>query len=298
MPLPDVTAADVVGALDEFDALGRQEFLSKYGFGESRRYFLVYCGKDYDSKAVVGAAHTRRHGVRLTAADFSGGEATVQNLLEGLGFTVEVRPTPAAANGGTTAETLGDLAMSPPQKPPGTYRVADESRMSFSEAMAAWIPLAYDELLATARRYHAVVTYLELGEHVQDRSGIRTRVLLTNWIGKLLEEVALRAKHEGLPPLTSLCVRQDGTIGPGYARAPKATEGEPGEDIESYAAEHRLLCYRRNALDIPEDGGLAALTRAEQQRRQQKAKTTSVVIPRCASCNTELPRSGRCDYCD
>ncbi|MCF7552190.1 DUF3883 domain-containing protein [Pseudonocardia sp. WMMC193] len=102
-----MTADDVVGALDEFDALGRREFLSKYGFGESRSYFLVYRGKEYDSKAVVGAAHTRRHGVRLTAADFSGGEATVQKLLEGLGFAVAVRQSSAAANGGPTAGSLG-----------------------------------------------------------------------------------------------------------------------------------------------------------------------------------------------
>ena len=108
VPLPDVTADDVVGALDEFDALGRDEFLSKYGFGESRSYFLVHRGKDYDSKAVLGAAHTRRHGVRLTGADFSGGEATVQKLLEGLGFTVEVRsPSSTSASGGPTPETLG-----------------------------------------------------------------------------------------------------------------------------------------------------------------------------------------------
>ncbi|MCE3554522.1 hypothetical protein LWC33_24070 [Pseudonocardia sp. RS11V-5] len=187
--------------------------------------------------------------------------------------------------------------MSVPPRPPGTYRVADGSKVSFAEAMSAWVPLAYDELLATAGKYHAVVTYLELSERVQELSGIRTRLLLTNWIGKLLEEVAVRAKNDGQPPLTSLCVHQDGTIGPGYARAPKSTDGEPGEDIEYYAAEHRLLCYRRYATDLPADGGAAALTHAEIQRRQRKASLTPVERPRCATCNTELPRSGVCDYC-
>ena len=180
---------------------------------------------------------------------------------------------------------------------PGTYRVADTSRVAFADAMAGWILLAYDELIATARKYHAVITYLELSERVQDISGVRTRTLLTNWIGKLLEEVARLSKANDEPPLTSLCVHQDGTIGPGYARAPKATVDDPGEDIEMYAAEHRLLCYRKYADDLPADGGVPALTRAEYQRRARKAAQEPVRRPRCPTCFTELPASGQCDYC-
>ena len=56
-------------------------------------------------------------------------------------------------------------------------------------------------------------------------------------------------------------------FGPGYARAPKSVVGEPGDDIEQYAAEHRLLCYQRYAGDLPSDGGMPALTRAEAERR-------------------------------
>ena len=52
--------------------------------------------------------------------------------------------------------------------------------------------------------------------------------------------MAIRAKVNGEPPLTSLCVRQDGTIGPGYARAPKSVIETPGEDIEYYA--HSIAC--------------------------------------------------------
>jgi hypothetical protein len=124
-------------------------------------------------------------------------------------------------------------------------------------------------------------------------------MLLTNWIGKLLEEVARLAKEGGEPPLTSLCVHQDGTIGDGYARAPKSTPDEPGQDIELYAAEHRLLCYRKFADDLPTDGGKAALTAAESQRRARKAaKVPARRPPVCPRCFTELPASGRCGYCD
>jgi hypothetical protein len=188
--------------------------------------------------------------------------------------------------------------MTAHSKLPGTYRVIDESKVNFSDALAAWIPLAYDELITTARQYHKVITYKELSERVQDTSGIRTRTLLTNWIGKLLENVAWLAKTKDEPPLTSLCVHQDGTIGPGYARAPKATTDDPGEDIEFYAAGHRLLCYQKYAADLPVDGGVPALTKAENERRARKTPPPPIRRPMCSKCSTELPASRLCDYCE
>ncbi|MGH3213950.1 MAG: hypothetical protein ACRDPY_48065 [Streptosporangiaceae bacterium] len=181
---------------------------------------------------------------------------------------------------------------------PGTYRVADGARIQFADALEDWVPFAHDELLATAHRYNAYVTYLELSERVQELSGIRTRMLLTNWIGKLLEQVAVRAKANGEPPLTSLCVHQDGTIGPGYARAPKSVVDTPGEDIEYYAAQHRLLCYQKYAADLPTDGGDPALTKAEAQRRARKPAQEPTHRALCPVHFTELSVSGRCDYCE
>lgn len=105
MTKPDVTADDVRAAIQEFDELGRRAFLAKYGFGEARRYFLRDDGADYDSKAIVGAAHTRRHNAPLTAGDFSGGEATVKKLLEDLGFEVRVKAVPSS--GAVSEDALG-----------------------------------------------------------------------------------------------------------------------------------------------------------------------------------------------
>lgn len=77
-------------AMEEFDHLGRSKFLRKYGFGESREFFLVEGGRRYDSKAIVGVAHKfTSEGRPLTPSDFSGGEQTVKALLERLGFDVE-----------------------------------------------------------------------------------------------------------------------------------------------------------------------------------------------------------------
>lgn len=184
---------------------------------------------------------------------------------------------------------------SPDTNLPGTYRVSDTSAVPFSEALAVWAPMAYDELIATAHHYHAVTTYTVLAEHVQARSGIRTRQLLTNWIGKLLERVAIQANENGEPPLTSLCVTQAGTIGDGYAKAPKSVADVPGEDIESYAARHRLLCYRKYAADVPSDGGRPAFTRQVTERRARKAAQQPVGRRVCPNCFTVLPAVGICD---
>ena len=82
----------VLSAMSEFDELGRTYFLEKYGFAKSKEYMLrdQATGKLYDSKAIVGVAlgyEFPEEGF-LRAANFSGGEATVQKVLENLGFEV------------------------------------------------------------------------------------------------------------------------------------------------------------------------------------------------------------------
>ena len=94
MPLPHVTADSVRRALDEFDNLGRKEFLAKHGFGTARRYVILRDGREYDSKAIVGAAHLYATGAPLASGDFRGGEATVVKLLRGLGFDVVPTTSP------------------------------------------------------------------------------------------------------------------------------------------------------------------------------------------------------------
>ena len=58
------------------------------GFSPARTYFLEHDGKLYDSKAIVGYAHGMSAGVPLGPGDFSGGDNTVVQRLEKLGFTV------------------------------------------------------------------------------------------------------------------------------------------------------------------------------------------------------------------
>jgi len=88
--LSDIKKASVIPAIDEFDRVGRGEFLAKYGFGRAETYFLKFGDELYDSKAIVGRAYGYdfpEHGP-LHSSEFSGGENTVEALLTGLGFEV------------------------------------------------------------------------------------------------------------------------------------------------------------------------------------------------------------------
>jgi MrcB-like, N-terminal domain len=88
--LADLTSRDaVLAAMEEFERLGRDQFLQHYGFGRARDYEVVHNGKRYDSKAIVGAAHGHQHPSLgpLKSSDFSGGRPTVSKLKE-LGFDV------------------------------------------------------------------------------------------------------------------------------------------------------------------------------------------------------------------
>ncbi|MDN7925247.1 HNH endonuclease [Burkholderia vietnamiensis] len=83
--------AAVLAAVREYDRVGRDAFLKKYGFGKARDYFLAVDGKRYDSKAIFGAAHGYQfpEDGPLTWRDFSGGEKTVELKLEAMGFRIE-----------------------------------------------------------------------------------------------------------------------------------------------------------------------------------------------------------------
>lgn len=78
----------VLKAIAECDRLGRTKFLEKYGYGKALMFMLIYNGKQYDSKAIVGAAYEHQFGKPMRNTDFSGGQASVVPKLSSLGFNV------------------------------------------------------------------------------------------------------------------------------------------------------------------------------------------------------------------
>ena len=75
-------------AAAEYDELGQDEFLVRYGFGRARTYLLIIDGKAYDSKAILGVAYRHATGQPLGSEDFSGGAAGAARVLRSLGFEV------------------------------------------------------------------------------------------------------------------------------------------------------------------------------------------------------------------
>lgn len=107
MSLSQLTRHNVLQAVNEFDSLGRDSFLQKYGFKVSRTYLLLHEGQVYDSKAICGAAHQylSESSKPLGASDFSGGLKTVAAILERLGFVV-VRTAPRLFVGDSLGKPL------------------------------------------------------------------------------------------------------------------------------------------------------------------------------------------------
>ncbi|MFJ8807412.1 hypothetical protein [Streptomyces sp. NPDC102490] len=92
MALNEITRAAILQSVAEYDRLGRDAFLHRYGFGPSRTYLLKIDGREYDSKAVVGAAHGYLPGRDPLGRDeFSGGKDHAVKLLRNLGFDVVAR---------------------------------------------------------------------------------------------------------------------------------------------------------------------------------------------------------------
>lgn len=87
----------VIQAIEECSQLGRDTFLSKYGYGRSKDYPMTYEGEVFDSKAILGVAHGYAFPDEgpLSYEDFSGGRAGAGGHLARLGFVVDgIQPKP------------------------------------------------------------------------------------------------------------------------------------------------------------------------------------------------------------
>jgi hypothetical protein len=84
-----VTSADVVRAIQEFDRLGPEQFFSEHGFAPATTYELVWDERRYPPKAILGTAYEFATGRRLASGDFEGGKAGAVRVLGKLGFNVQ-----------------------------------------------------------------------------------------------------------------------------------------------------------------------------------------------------------------
>ena len=84
-----VTRTDVLHAIQEYDRLGPAAFFSAHGFAPTTTYELVWDGRRYPPKAILGTAYELATGRRLASGDFEGGKTGAVKVLGKLGFTVQ-----------------------------------------------------------------------------------------------------------------------------------------------------------------------------------------------------------------
>ncbi len=158
--LRELSRHEILQAVAEYDRLGQERFLEKYGFGMARSYRLVVDGKTYDSKAIVGAAYGFLPGREsLAAADFSGGAATVGRLLGGLDF--QVTQAVSGLTAGKLIELLSTLRL---------YR-------SSADRQALYQPLA---LLWAVGRAHQGLARMAKWSETETRSASSSNVMGTS----------------------------------------------------------------------------------------------------------------------
>jgi hypothetical protein len=86
-----VSHADVVRAIHEYDQLGPERFFSQHGFAPTTTYELLWEKRSYPPKAILGTAYEQATGERLASGDFEGGKAGAVKVLGNLGFDVQAK---------------------------------------------------------------------------------------------------------------------------------------------------------------------------------------------------------------
>lgn len=181
---------------------------------------------------------------------------------------------------------------------PGTWHVSDPlTKVQWKKAVEAWVAATEPILEDVASVYGGSITYEQLAEELFKQTGYRTRMLLGNWIGQVLGPVQRATLAEGKPPLSSLVVQAEtGGVGEGYVNHQHPQGFATFADRQQAAAVDRLICYRVYCDHVPADAEpqMTALYRAKNRARVAPAPPPPKV---CPNCFTQLPTSGRCDYC-
>ncbi|MGW1837301.1 HNH endonuclease [Streptomyces sp. NPDC002067] len=89
-----ISRQDVLKAVAEYDELGQDRFLSKYGYKPATGYLLIHEDRTYDSKAIAGVAHKFSQGRALRPDELSGGRSHAARWLAQQGFLIRATRSP------------------------------------------------------------------------------------------------------------------------------------------------------------------------------------------------------------
>ncbi|QRY43504.1 DUF3883 domain-containing protein [Mycolicibacterium boenickei] len=89
----EIKPNDVLKALEVIDDPAQRDFVDSLGFQPAREFRMVYRGKLYDSKKVIGVAHGVATGTALNRKEVTGGESSgAAYMLRRRGFFVDDGP--------------------------------------------------------------------------------------------------------------------------------------------------------------------------------------------------------------
>ncbi|WP_245567312.1 hypothetical protein [Nocardia vinacea] len=184
----------------------------------------------------------------------------------------------------------------------GAWRAGDGVPVTLREATVAWAFAAHAELSEIATGYGNFITVEELAERVQETSGVHTGAPTQTWMEAILRKVARRCHNAGEPPLTSLCVQENHTVGDTYKYVLELAGLPVPKDRELHASYARWQCYEHYGATMPAELTAPPLTPKVAGRRSasstpQEAKPEPARAAVCDQCFIQLPASGICQYC-
>ncbi|MGC5001176.1 HNH endonuclease [Streptomyces sp. DT203] len=94
MRIGAISRDGVIKAIAGCDKLGRDRFLSEYGYKPATGYLLVHQDRTYDSKAIAGVAHKFDQGRALRSDELIGGRSHAAKWLARLGFAIRSSRSP------------------------------------------------------------------------------------------------------------------------------------------------------------------------------------------------------------
>ena len=139
-----------------------------------------------------------------------------------------------------------------------TYHVIADPSESIREedAHEAWFLATIPFLKGLASTYQGYTTDQRYAEYLFEQTGIGTTRASGSWSGQVLGRALGMCADRGWPALPSLVVDRDtGMCSAGLDGWHRSAGAEPADATgqEELAARLRVHCYRRYALDVPED---------------------------------------------
>ena len=301
MALHDITSASAVQkAIGEFDRLGAETFLKTYGYKPAREYHLIYDGRRYPSKAIIGVAHRHEFPEEgpLSYKTFSGGSTAAAPKLQSLGFDVVrgddvVRPGDVLSNSDLSKKfAVGNMGgMRRSRKLNHLVLVSDPTKVLYDDRWEG------DLLLYTGEAKSGDQSYVRQNRTLAESTNTKIPVHLFEVFTATRYTYAGEVRLAG-DPRTEQQIGEDGEIRQVIMFPLRllsgGQKGIPSRDsLEKISTARRKKLGKLSLSDLKRRAALAP--RKPQVRESQ---TTQLARNQAVVEYVKMAASGICDLCD